>query len=1384
MRASIAARCLLLACVATAGPTVVLPLDRSAYLIGEVVPLAVQGADGEARIELVGEGGAPRLVYHGRAAALVLGTKGLGAGRYVFRVNGQPTGVELTVASPVRKSPGTITDESMPSPPQLPPEISRDPVKKAAALAAWRKTVPQTFRDTGIDVAFSMCASEIDREPLLDGFTAASAMFYANPYTRPMSFNVARIWAPELAAFRQRLALSAQANSRYPSFAGFCLDFDPVGLLARKMLLVYWGWGKQEEGLRNYIARSDQAVYDEFARRTGLKAPRLDEFITYLLAIGRPEFAPAIDLPTARWIEEMATHLKPVDPAKLAELEKRIDAWATFLMGIYEESDRGHIESLRLIAPSMRHTGTINIDHAAVRDGQYVPWAYRPFDLRYITAWNDQVAGPDYAWQWLFSAAMLNTNRVAGGVSPRRDTRDGTSRLQPAPIWVATSLGMVHGQAEYPGKFVRAIAHNLAHGASGAGFALEGFSTVLGGMNKQTHWAEMKGKAIAEDLHAGRDFLNRFAFLATECRGDYGVGILYSRSQMARQHLCQGFGTAYYKLLVSLTRLGYTPRFVTEEEIEAKGITGVTALVVAGQTFPLPPKVVAGIEAFAKGGGLVLLDGSSTIKLAGAKPLGITLPFVEAARPYNWSSPNTPEGVRHIALAEEWHEQLTPVLTEALFFRGRALLSCPFSRPSPITVMQFDASPDAKYVVAINDSSIKTHCDWTQEKCSLWPSADFIRRQDFCVYDLNEEKFSQTMPRDTAADGLVGPYRTNLSNTTARLLAILPRQLKRTAVNAGQSVRAGDKLAVRVGFEDGKGKPLVAALPFCLTILRPDGKVEAELYRSTSREGTFGMTYPIPLNAPPGEWKVAVRSQLTGDVAALPVTVKPPRRLRALAEPLGDKVLFCNSDRLREVLAGKGGVGCSPAANGPSLAQARTLPLPPPLKGGGSLGLRPHLEGGGAPNPSPSQGEGRERVAHAGRGRPRVIVPLFETPHTIKLLPAAERLKQVLGRLGIEAEVRRKPEMTTYWLAYDPTPEQLAENARADKGESIGKIRVTTVNRNDYFATLGGYQVGETVVLLDLATRPDNEMAEHLAKVGVLWPEASREFPGPGRAVVHCIPQAFHPQKSAIVIQGSDVAGLMAGVEALRRPADDWLGESVGSAREALFREFHVGGKPEHVKGRWLTSRGLTVRHDPKPFTIRFLDKQPLKENEAKPIPPFVHKPLEVPATIEARDFVPQLRTPTGYVDAWTPGGNWKTDLRFADAILLVVDVKKPGKMAIVVEGVFRYSDRRPRSQGVWEDVLALRDTLVPKERRPMALDIVLDGRPAGTLDRLTTATQDVPVDSPPGYGPQKPKTVSEEVVTCISGELDLPAGAHRLMLTPRNIVDGRLEKVCIGTTP
>ena len=1306
---------------AAPAPPIVLPMGRHCYVIGEEVPLGFRDAEGEAKLEAVDEAGTRLPLYTGKPTPLIFHTQSLAPGNYKLQLNGADTGVELTLASPIRRSAGALTDESLPSRPDKMPE------------AEWRKQLIQTLRETGINAAFAMCDDEAGRHAdVLDAFTATGTMLFINPYTRPMSFNPARVYKREMDAFNQRLALIAQANARYPSFGGFCFDFDPVGFLNRKMLLFYWGWGNQEQALRNYLARSDDAVYEEFTRRTGLKAPRLDEYVLYTLAIGRPDFAPAIDLPTARWLEEMARCLKvgqasslpagKMPAPQLADLEKRIDAWSNYLMGLYEESHQSHLKVLREVAPTMRHTSSINLDHCVVKDGQYLPSAYRPLDFRYLTAWSDQVGGPDYAYQWLLSAALLNTY-------PRRNE----------PIWIGSALGMVHGQAEYPGKFVRSIAHGLAHGASGAGFALEGFSTVLGGMNKETQWANMKGKAMAEDLRSGKDFLDRFAFLATECRGDYGVGILFSRTQHARQHLAQGFGTPQYKALVTLTRLGYTPRFVTEEEIEAVGVNGVKALVLVGQTFPLPPKVVERIEAFAKKGGRVLLDDASTIKLAGAESLGVAMPYEIGGRPYNWACPNIVGNDNPVRLIEAEYKRIAPAVLRSLGSTGRALLIPVKGADSRVTILEFDGGPDAKYFVAVNDSSIRTHTDWFQVKERLAPRL-FLSGDVWPIFDLDEEKATghflmagphPEVPAQNAKQLAEWEMECDLTGTTARVFAAVQRGVKAIALSATtQSVPAGEWVSLRVGFEDEKGKPLVAALPFHLEILRPDGRPELAAYRSTSREGTFAFSILLPANAPEGDWKAEVRSEITGDLAELPLRISPRPERAKMAAPLVGQVIF----RHRGLSA-------------------------------------PFLND-------------QDR---------KVILPIPESPHSAQILELASQIQAKLqGRMWIE--IKRKLEFSTYWLAYDPTPEQLAENARAERGETIGRIKCTTVNRNDYFATLSGYAFGDPIILLDLASERSNEMVGHLDKIGVLWPEVSAAFPGPGKAIAYTVPWAFGPHAPALVVRAWDIEGLKAFADSLGMGAwvGDWLGTRTQVAREALFTDLSVKGEtgrlfrspqPE-MRTPGTTSQGLRTHHGPKPFEIRFLDKKPITEDQIVRPAAKAREAVAVPGTIEPKQYVPQLRRGDAYEDAWSPGGDWPKDLRFADAMLLVIDVKQPGKTAIVAEGSFRYSDRKPRSQANWEDILELREKIVPKERRPMEFEVVLDGKPIGHLDKLTTAEREVEVKAPPGFGREGAVKVTEEVVTAIRGEVDLPAGPHRLMLIHRNIVDGKLEKVRVGTGP
>jgi len=1272
-----------------------LPMERTAYFTGETVPLALSGP-AECKLEAVNGAGRTTL-YNGPAGALWLDTAKLAPGDYALELNGAKVVERFTLTSPLRKSAGSLQDEVY-------------PVMGADDAA-------RILKESGLTACFALGASDMGRVAALDAMARAGTLMLVNPETRPTSFFPPFNNPEELDGMSQRMILTAQANARYPNFGGFCYGWDTTGFAVggRKGLMTYWNWGEKTAALRHYIARMDQQKMDEFTRRTGLQPVSEAEYIAYLLSIGRSELAPAIDLPTKLWLEEVGRHSKPMPAADLAAFEKRLDAWSGYLMSLYGEVYGAITKNLRAVDPALRNTSSVQSDHSAVRFGHNFPSAYAPLDFQYQSTWNDQVGGPDYLYQWLLVDALLEMERGD------------------KPTWISNALGTAHHRAAFPGKFLRVAAHGLAFGVSGVGFAHEGFSNILGGMAKDTNWEAMKGKAGEADLVAGRDFLARFAALAVEARGAHGVGILWSKTQYGRQHAVMGFGNASYNALVTLARLGYTPRFVTEDEIATGCANDVAAMMVIGQTFAMPEQVNAGLAAFTQKGGRILVDGSTTVALPGAEKMAITFPFTVPGKPHSWTAPNMVGSDNDTILFEREYPALAKALSAALGDTGHAWLKSEKGLESRISLLTIDGGRDARYLVAVNDSWVATQADWHQVRETLSPVGGTPHPSPLPQGEREKALKSGTSPlpsggedqgegagrtgflydcTDEKALGGMKPFDCDLSRTTARVFAALPREPKGVALSATQSVKAGDELTVAVEFQDAKGKRLEGVLPFHLTLRRPDGTAQAEFYRSTTREGTFAMTVPTAANDPAGKWTVEARSQLTGELATLPVDVaaaKPAAYAAALAEPV--------VVRQREAVEA-------------TLAKGAT-----------------------------------------------VVLPVFDAA----LLPVAEQVKATLAKREVTVEVRQNPATNTYTIAYDLTDAQKQENARCDRGESFGKIKRDTVNANDWASALSGWRYGKPLILLDLVgAKGANPMAQSLAKEGMLWPQVTAAYPGQGRAVVQALSWAFAPRATTVVIQAADVEGLMAGAKALATLPEDRLTPAITATKAALWQQFHIGGKPASPKGRGLTAKGLAVRQAPQPFAMAFPGEKPLAADQVKHPVPVVNPAHPVPGVFLPKQWVLQYKVGDAYVETAT-ADMLVPDLRFSEAVKLIADVKTPGKTKLVATGVFRYSDRKPCWQAQWEDIIELREKLVPAERKPMEFEVRLNGQTVGKLLSAKTEQKEVPLELASASAGLKPKTVVEEVVTELSGEIDLPAGRQEILLIHRNVVDGKLEKIVVG---
>ena len=1242
-------------------PPVELPMDRTAYFIGEQVPLAVSGPE-DVKLEAVNADGRT-LLYSGKPAALWLDTTRLAPGDYALELNGVKVIDRFTLTSPLRKSAGSMQDEVTP-----PATMSSDEIAKV-------------FAESGLTACLELGASDMGRATYLDAMARTGAFLLVNPDTRPTSF--LPVWnnPQELDGMSQRMILTAQANGRYPNFGGFCYGWDTTAYAvgSRRMLLTYWGWADMTQQLRNYIERVDKQKMEEFTKRTGMQPVSEPEYIAYLLSIKRPEFAPAIDLPTKLWLEEIAKYTEPMSDPERIQFEKRLDAWSAYLMGLYNECYSTYSKNLASVDPALRSTSSVQVDHAATRSGQYFPSAYSPLDLHYQSTWNDQVGGPDYAYQWLLTAGILDMQRGD------------------KPVWISNAIGMAHGRSMVPGKFLKVAAHNLAWGGSGIGFALEGFSNVLGGMNKESTWEEIKGKSGESEVRAGREFMDRFATLATDGHGDYGVGVLFSKTQYGRQHVVMSGSAPVIQAFVTLVRLGYTPQLVTEDDLSSGKANGLKALVVIGQQFPLPEKTMSEMAAFVKNGGRILVDGNTTLALPGAEKLGMTYPLSQLGKPHSWGAPNMIEGDNDTLMFARQYAIDAPAFAAALGDTGRGIFRSEKGVKSDITLTQITGGKAAKYVVAINDSHIATQADWYQVQEKLIPSGEGW------LYDCMEEK----------SLGKLAPVTCDLMQTTARVYAVLSSELKNVSISATQSVTAGNDLCLQVEFHDAAEQRIAAVLPFYLTVMQPDGKVQQEYYRATTSEGTFSITLPIPANAPAGQWSVAVRSQLNGDVATLPVTVA--------------------------------------AANAPEFTSAITEPVVV---------------------------RGRTAAETMLANGAKVILPVFDA----QLQSVAEKVKTVLAGRGVTVEIWQNPPIATYTLGYDPNEAELQENKRIDDGTAIGKIKRTTINGNDWYSGLSGYRLGASLILLDLSTSKGNRtMVEDLDKSGILWPQVTDAFPGKGRAVVQAVPWAFGPRMTTLVIQATDVEGLMAGAQSLANLPEDRITQGITATKTGLWKQYHVGGIPEQVASGKLTSNGLQTKQAPDPFKLRFVgNDKPLSADQVKHAAPVVHPAIALPAIFEPKQCVIYYRDGDKYIESAT-AEFLMADLRFSEALMLVVDVKQAGKFKITAEGVFRYSDRQPCWQAQWEDIINLREKLVPKERRPIEIEVQVDGKSSGKLIAAKTEQKEVPLELASPSAGLKPKSVVEEVVTEITGEVELPAGRHEIMLIHRNIVDGKLAKILVN---
>ena len=213
-------------------------------------------------------------------------------------------------------------------------------------------------------------------------------------------------------------------------------------------------------------------------------------------------------------------------------------------------------------------------------------------------------------------------------------------------------MGFVHDIAPYPGKtHARHRAQLSPRARTGVGFTLEGFSDPLGALqNFDANWAQIKGtdKAGKNSAPAANSptVSLRSSPNATSTMA-WGFFVFQDADETSIHGSGDVVASVEVGALVTLTRLGYSPRLVSEDEIEA-GILEkeeLKGLVVLQQTFVMPEAVnERRSRPLPRQAASLRSTNRQPFPLRGQKTMDYEFPRKDSGRPFAWATPNIVQG--------------------------------------------------------------------------------------------------------------------------------------------------------------------------------------------------------------------------------------------------------------------------------------------------------------------------------------------------------------------------------------------------------------------------------------------------------------------------------------------------------------------------------------------------------------------------------------------------------------------------------------------------------------------------------------------------------------------------------------------------------------------
>ena len=332
---------------------------------------------------------------------------------------------------------------------------------------------------------------------------------------------------------------------------------------------------------------------------------------------------------------------------------------------------------------------------------------------------------------------------------------------------------------------------------------------------------------------------------------------------------------------------------VLDEDVIDGTLAAQHKAVVVTSVDYLDPRVVAGLEAFAAGGGLVMQTADCTVKIKGAVNLGVTPDWpdaqivsrLRAAR--NWGEAAKYCTVGHLVAGA------APLAKAIKTQLDKAGIPPLFESDLPSIAATRQAAGDVEYLFAVNATYNPAEGGMNAIKAA---EANLGLPDDGrAVYDAVRGGPVVELAKNggkLAGHFRFGPGQMRVFARTARPIG---KMATLTPVVVRDYTKAELPLAVEVAgvLLDAAGGPLCGSVPIQVRLVDPLGNVRYDLYRATD-QGTLKVSLPLATNDPCGQWHVSLRELLNNTESTSAFVYTAPSQCGAMAGATQRAVVFGN----------------------------------------------------------------------------------------------------------------------------------------------------------------------------------------------------------------------------------------------------------------------------------------------------------------------------------------------------------------------------------------------------------------------------------------------------------------------------------------------------------